>query len=48
MGTFEQLSGFMLNAGWVSTFTEDDFEEFLQAHEEEIKRRAATIRMSAG
>jgi hypothetical protein len=41
MGTFELLPVLILSAGWVSTFTEEDFEE-------EIKRLAATIRMSAG
>jgi hypothetical protein len=47
MGTFEQLPALMLNAGWTSTFTQEDFEDFIQAHREEIERRAAAIRAGA-
>jgi hypothetical protein len=48
MGTFEQLPGLMLNAGWINTFDEEDFEEFIKAHEFEIRRRAAAIRAGTG
>jgi hypothetical protein len=48
MGNFEHLPGLMENAGWVSAFTIEGFEEFLQAHEDEIRRRVASIRAGAG
>ena len=42
------MPGVMLNAGWVSPFDEQDFEEIIQVHEEKIKRRAAAIRAGSG
>ncbi len=47
-GTFEQLPAIMVNAGWATAFDEEEFEDFIRAHEEAIRRRADSIRSGAG